>query len=322
MDNKKLSITNIEDNDTNYELLQERGLAEIINSKMSNEGHRLGEVTRKWPNGKSMTYPLNSRGYRSSEFSKDTDLVFAGCSYTYATGLQDQYIWGNILADSLKMSRSNLGIEGWSTQAIVKNLFAYFEEYGNPKILVCLFPDLQRMMTSLNPSVLRAFSKSDPRYNDLNAIGKTFSHTHLREYDISLKPKYSKIPHSWEDVIPVEMPIMLSFHYLHMLVQYCKAAGIEFYWSTWSWDFSNLLDQVLEYPGGLMDLSGYVPLQRKIWETDPMLDCHLDARAENAETFDWSLDHGAGHWGHNGQHSHMHTAEAFMSKIMSSKISV
>ena len=144
---QNLNITSIEDNDTNYDMLRKRGLAEIISSKMSVDRYQPGGPTKEWPNGKSMTYSLNSKGYRSTEFSKDTDLIFAGCSYTYATGLQDEYIWGNILADSLKMSRSNLGMEGWSTQAIVKNLFAYFEEYGNPKILVCLFPDLQRMMT-------------------------------------------------------------------------------------------------------------------------------------------------------------------------------
>lgn len=312
-----LNITSTDGYSEYYGMLASRGLPEIINSKMHGEPWRPGELTKSWPSGKSMTYSINSMGYRGNDFSKSTEFVFAGCSYTFATGLQDEYIWGNQLADSLGMSRSNLGQEGWSTQAIVKNLFSYFEEYGHPKVLVCLFPDLQRMVAALNPNVLRGFSRSDSRYDDKDVYDQTFCHTHLREYDLSLRPKYSKSPHSWEDVIPVEMPIMMSFHYLHMLIQYCKAAGIKFYWSTWSWDFSNLLQQVMEYPDELMDMSGYVPLERRVWETDPMPDCHLEARAKNTETFDWSLDHGGGRWGHNGEHSHTHTAEAFLAKMSS-----
>jgi hypothetical protein len=315
----KLNITSIDrPGSEHYSGLVSKGLSEIINSRVVGKPYRAEQLTKTWPNGKAMTYILNSKGYRGDELSKSTELVFSGCSYTYATGLEDQYIWGNILADSLGMSRSNLGKEGWSTQAIVKNLFSYFEEYGNPKILVCLFPDLQRMMAALNPYVLRGFSRSDARFEDKSEHEQTFCHTHLREYDISLRPKYSKMPYAWEDVIPIEMPIMTSFHYLHMLIQYCKAADIKFYWSTWNYDFSDLLDQVLKYPDPLMDMSGYIHLEREIWEADPMLDCHLEDRAKNLETFDWSLDHGGGHWGHNGQHSHMHTAEAFLARIKES----
>jgi len=309
-----LDITSIEDR-SQYAGLLSRGLPEIINSKMYGSPEKAGTLTKSWPNGKSMTYSLNSKGYRGNEFSKETELVFAGCSFTYATGLPEEYIWGNILADSLGMSRANLGQEGWSVQAIVKNLFSYFEEYGNPKVLVCLFPDLQRMAAALNPNVLRGFDRADSRFDDRNQLNATICHTHLNEIDLSLRPKYSKLPHSWGDVIPIEMPLMMSFHYLHMLIQYCKAADIKFYWATWSWDFSNLLNQVLDYPEPLMDMSGYVPLKRVVWETDPMPDCHLEERSKNLNTFDWSLDHGAGHWGHNGEHSHIHTAESFLEKL-------
>lgn len=315
MDINDLNISSAADYPKYYENLAAKKLKEIVSSKLSRGSYAPEQLTRTWPNGKSMTYSMNSDGYRSAEFSKGTDLVFSGCSYTFATGLEDKYIWGNQLASSLKVSSSNLGQEGWSTQAIVKNIFSYFEEYGHPKILACLFPDLQRMEAVLNPYLLREFGKSDSRFNHEEALDKTFSHTHLREYDLSLRPKYSKMPHSWEDVIPLEMPLMMSFHYLHMLIQYCKAAEIKFYWSTWNWDFSDLLRQIMDYPDPLMDLSGYVPIDRAIWETDPMPDCHLEERARNPQTFDWSLDHGAGNWGHNGQHSHLHTAEAFLQKI-------
>lgn len=320
MKKPKLIIGGAEGYEPYYDSLNAWKLAEIASSKVHGAPYNEETSTRSWPNGKSMTYSLNSKGYRSEEFSSETELIYSGCSYTFATGLEDRYIWGSQLADSLGMSRSNLGQEGWSIQAIVKNLFAYFEEYGNPKILVCLFPDLQRMSAALNPHVLRQHGKSDPRYETEEMFQYTPSHTHLREYDVSLRPKYSKIPHSWEDVIPVEMPIMMSFHHLHMLIQYCKATGIEFYWSTWSGDFRDLLAQIKEYPDKLMDLSGYVPLERAVWETDPMLDCHLEYREKDLETFDWSLDHGAGHWGHNGSHSHMHTAEAFLAKINQNRI--
>lgn len=317
MYDNRLNITSMDESSEYYTSTLDKKLSEIVSSKIFSGSYFDNKVTRSWPNGKSMTHTVSSDGYRGSELSKGTEFVFAGCSYTFGPGLEEEHIWGSQVAESLGMSSSNLGQEGWSTQAIVKNLFSYFETYGHPKVLMCLFPDLQRMQAVLNPYVLREFSKSDPRYNEKNALEKTFCHTHLREYDVSLRPKYSKLPHSWEDVIPVEMPIMLSFHYLHMLIQYCKVANIKFYWSTWNYDFSDLLNQVLNYPEPLMDLSGYVPLERAIWETEPMLDCHLEARIKNLETFDWSLDHGGGHWGHNGQHSHLHTAEAFLDKINS-----
>ena len=63
----------------------------------------------------NIEYHLNSWGFRSQrEFSTVTDpsLVVMGCSFTFGTGLHQNQLWGELLADSLGLQLINLGTPG------------------------------------------------------------------------------------------------------------------------------------------------------------------------------------------------------------------
>lgn len=281
------------------------------------------------------TYTLNSRGYRSAELTKNAELVVAGCSFTFGSGVSEERSWGSLVAQGLGLPLTNLGVSSWSTQAIIYNLFAYFKEYGNPKRLLCLFPDDSR---ALLPMVRGAFEHRDWVTNNgedfmlLSVMIPPRTNPEQRPY--SDRAKYSKQPHDWEDILPVELITHNYFQNIHMLQSYCDAAGIEFIWSTWYKPLAYGLESPVggrpayEHHG----LSSYLPLHSSSWEWDysvnggGMVDsilteakladvsCHSDLAEADGDNFYIGSD-GAGKLVHWGSHKHAHIAEKFIEKL-------
>ena len=95
-------------------------------------------------------YITNSKDFRSPEFKKNTDLLIAGCSFTYGVGIPQEFMWAEIVAKDLNLSHANLSMPGDSVVGQVKKIFAYFKEYGHPKFLCALFPDFGRFLYPQN----------------------------------------------------------------------------------------------------------------------------------------------------------------------------
>ena len=138
-----------------------------------------------FPEDGTNSYKVNKHQYRSKEFEKDADLLFAGCSITYGEGVVEPAIWGNIIASKLNMNAFNIGISGASVHLIVNNLFNYFKEFGNPKNLICMFPDFLRMQMYSNS----AHMKSDSDNNTIKHLKQHRSY-HLL---LNLNDEYAKI---------------------------------------------------------------------------------------------------------------------------------
>lgn len=243
-------------------------------------------------------YYINSHGFRGKEISGSEDLLIAGCSFTFGSGIPEEKIWGVQVANNMSLSYANLGYPGASILSIINSIFSYFKEYGNPKTLICLFPDLDRIQLPVDNKIWT--SKSDKLNKDLARIFLGEHHHNL--------PKYSKAPHYIENVMPLSVPRWISIKYIQILEQYCKSSGIKLVWSTWENNFLPPLIESKEFEF-LIDTS--------IVEEETNNNCHLELKNEFSNIFDRGSDIEYGlnraHW---GVHKHTHYAEIFTKALL------
>ena len=256
------------------------------------EERGLNEVTDP-----SRYYYINSHGFRGKEISDKQDMVIAGCSFTFGSGVPEEKIWGVQVANNMSLSYSNLGYPGASILSIINSIFAYFKEYGNPKFLICLFPDLDRIQLPVDNKIWT--SKSD-------RINKNLSRIFLGEHHYDL-PKYSKSPHYIENVMPLSVPRWISIKYIQILEQYCKSSNIKLVWSTWDNRFLPPLIESNEF-NFLINTEN---IEKEINNR-----CHVNLKNDFNEIFDHGSDIEYGldraHW---GVHMHIHYAEYFQKAL-------
>jgi len=252
----------------------------------------LGEITDP-----SRYYYLNSHGFRGKEITGKEDILIGGCSFTFGSGVPEEKIWGIQVANNMSLSYVNLGYPGASVLSIINSIFAYFKEYGNPKILICLFPDLDRIQLPVDNKIWT--SKSDKLNEDLARIFLGEHHHNL--------PKYSKAPHNIEDVMPLSVPRWISIKYIQILEQYCRSSNIKFIWSTWDNRFLSPLLKSNEFEYLINTESIDKELNYK---------CHAELKDSFPDIFDHGSDIEYGldraHW---GVHMHTHYADYFQKAL-------
>jgi hypothetical protein len=256
------------------------------------------------------SYLINSLGFRGKEFNKNNELLFSGCSFTFGLGLPEKEIWGTRIADNLGMEYSNLGLPGDSVVGIITNIYKYFEEYGHPKILLCLFPDFYRFLIPVNSDVLIT--------KHTNTDRSMLSGLHILHQETE---EYSKKPHYAENVFSTDLTFFYSYQYIRMLEKYCKQAGILFLWSTWSESLYDLIIQQNNIS------ENFVYLKSNRWIRNGSFDIYLDNCTSHdhlkdvyPNNFDRSTDVEDGDFYnkrsfHSGVHKHIHWAEGFMEAI-------
>lgn len=271
-------------------------------------------------------YNINSFGYRSSEFDNQP-LVFAGCSQTFGVGVPEEMIWGNQLANKLNEKCINISTPGASVQWIVQRLFSYFANYEKPKYLFCLFPDFYRMLVATNKNLLLSHS-NDQKLPHIPIVQQA----HLKNAEpIEDRPKYSKKPHVFSDVLPLELPFFLSCQHIHMLEQYCKSNNIKLIWS--SWDFST--NRVIGHFKEKFNIfNNYIPIDSNSWSEvneqhflfenseaaemfngkNTIKNCHKELEKKYSYCFSVGADLEMGR-PHMGVHRHTHIAENFYEKV-------
>jgi hypothetical protein len=314
---------------------------EIVNkivslpSSYSKTKYEIHSADRKWAD-KWNTYEFNSLKLRSPEILECADMVIAGCSFSYGVGVPEQMSWGVQVANSLNLNYHNLSYPGKGAPYIIDNLFSYFKKYGNPKILVCLFPEPTRMQV-LSPSdhmvSERFFIEGSGSYlQHLKKSLESFPVTLSQGYDNY--PEFSKRPHMAEDIMPIEMAMGLTFESIRYLEMYCKAAGIKLFWSFWDiWtekylnignhDYMNYINtNQFDWHSQEKDMY-FDRLHPEIGEScnshgpcKEYIDCHSHLREIYKENWDVSSDLEDGgplhHW---GIHRHTHIAEDFLKEI-------
>ena len=269
----------------------------------------------------SIDYERNSHGYRCNEFGNNEDIMILGCSQTFGSGLPEEFLWGTVFANKLNKSYVNLAQEGDGATAQIYKAFKYFEEFGNPKIIVACLPSTRIEM----PFILEKFGKhGDSRHGawtDAEKIGQVFLYNELE--------KYSKMPHNPEKILPMEFAVFYSFMFIQFLEQYCKSNNITFIWNMW--DDYYFLDYLKEVP---KVLDNYIDLKFGSFtfndETgiEKMADRNAEGGSEpiipicHQELKDHPLFYRAADYnpgilnGHWGIHMHQHIAEDFYNKYI------
>lgn len=277
------------------------------------EGLDHAKEERFGPNDKNI-YLLNSYGFRAPEYSKTNKLLALGCSQTMGMGVPEDGTWPHFLAKSLGVKYSKVAYGGWSIHTIVMNAFAYFKEFGNPKMVCLLLPDPSRI------KVVGVQGVIDTKHS--NALTRDMPYKDVEIYDSTLwkpkgfsYPKYSKRPYQLADILPVEQAMFYSFQMLGMLIQYCATNKIKLVWGSWSSETESLVTEV-KNRGIDFDLDGYVwglnTLVSDYSNARNSFDCHKKESARFSKTFIVGSDEA----GHMGVHSHMHVADRFRLKLL------
>ena len=269
---------------------------------------------------KNVSYVVNSDGYRSKELNDVADLMTLGCSHTFGSGLPEEKVWPSLLADKLEMSLVNIAFAGDSAMGQVRKAFSYFRRYGNPKIIVCMFP-LFRMEIPVDKDLL---------WPQKLLLGDGYRQPKLAKIEILpiKKEKYVKLPYDPEKLLTMEV----AFHYTHMMIyileQYCKSNNIKFVWNIWQEPY----DFVHEYITRFDDSShkNYCPTSFSQWGLQTNEDgtikefldhsltvtCHQEYMDDYFFYSASDINHGHPH---SGFHKHIHIADEFFDFINKEK---
>ena len=92
-------------------------------------------------------YNLNKHGFRCDDFKKEpVDFLYAGCSETFGQGGPIEESWAYVLNKKVGNSGPyiNLGVPGAGWTEIIANVFTYIENFGAPKNIFVLLPNMER----------------------------------------------------------------------------------------------------------------------------------------------------------------------------------
>lgn len=282
---------------------------------------RIVSTTATWPESDvlmKVQYTTNSHGYRSDEFGLNQEIMVLGCSQTFGQGIPQEFTWAKIFSDNVGKSYVNLAQPGDSAQAQIHKAFKYFEEFGNPKIIVASFPSTRLEMPYIPTKIASKLSLSQTEFKNEYQIQQIFLYDEIE--------KFSKIPHSPEEVLPIEVGFFYSFTFVQMLQQYCKTNGIKLIWNMWDDEFFYEYVKV-NAPKALNDYlhinfrqfmfnseDGIEYIKHESVENGYVIpECHQEMNGHVLfyRAADYKRGVGNGHW---GIHLNQHIAEHFLQR--------
>lgn len=176
-----------------------------------------------------------------------SEVLVSGCSFTNGNALDEKYYaWPYQLEKKLNIKIANLARSGASISGSISRIFDYIKIFGNPKVILCLFPDPFRGYLPNNKnSFISDFPSDKNKNNDeffLDDIGFVNINCSVDKYTM---PNYSALPHQVQDVLPIEISVFLSIQQIKFLEAYCNAADIKLVYGSWEYDTHNLI-QILK----------------------------------------------------------------------------
>lgn len=256
-------------------------------------------------------YSINNFGYRDVDWIEKAEILAVGCSNTWGYGVPVDGRWTNILGERINKEIRNLSFPGGSINDLVAKSFEYFKIFGNPEIMLCLFPDPFRLRLPIKKNITKEFTlnKEDSRNNlpDLT-FGDIQADVNL---EISQRNKYIKRPYTYREILPLEVPLFFSMQAIHLLEQYCRSNNIKLIWSSWHVDTVNALTNDKENI-----FSNVVFNKDLVIDYGFLEDCHKEYENYFKEWFHLGGDVEDGvENAHPGVHQHIHIAEAFYEEM-------
>jgi hypothetical protein len=250
-------------------------------------------------------YEINSHGYRSPEFDKNNEILVLGCSHTYGSGMPNEFTWPDIFSNSIGKKYSRLAAPGDSIGAQIYKAFKYFEEIGNPEIIVATFPLLRLEFISI-PGKFLANARSGNTELEKTTVGIA------QFYEDNLL-NFSKLPHDPEYIIPREFVIFYNFMFIKMLEQYCESHNIKFIWSI----YDSKEVQLHFMPETLRN---YIKTSEYFTECSTLTEKEYCGKFLNHKLYNWAADYNSkNHLGHWGIHIHEHMARLFIDRYLEIK---
>lgn len=239
-------------------------------------------VKRCYLDNRDIGYGLNSYNFRSEEFDGTHEVLALGCSQTFGLGMSEESIWPSLFAKSVSKRYASLASPGDSAQGQITKAFKYFEEFGNPKIIIASFPQSRMEL----PAIPKKFGAKSANFDSVENISETVIQKTFQHNDKIVE--YAKYPYNPEQVIPEEISAFYTYTFIKILEQYCLSNKIIFIYNIWN---SEQSDFILEnFPNEFNNASFLKP-------HDYVCDCPTN------EDDLWNLAADGSHW---GKHQHMH----------------
>ena len=249
-------------------------------------------------------YRFNNFGFRDDDWIESSEILAVGCSNTCGIGVPIEGSWSKILQEKIKKDVRNLSRPGASIQELVYQIFAYLKIFGNPKTIICLFPDPFRMLAPTKKNLIGVKDTGSSQA----VVG-----LHLNKFTnskVSERKKFLKIPYLYDDIMPMEFPLFLSMKSIHILEQYCYSNNIKLIWSSW---YQDLLDVFNDLEDSYFNNFLY---SKEFLITNKYTSCHTEYKDAFPEYFDSGMDIEIGiEYAHPGVHWHSHVADAFYKEI-------
>ena len=130
---------------------------ESFDRMMQDPVHRAYFQEKGWDQPETITYKINSNGFRSEEFDSNADnnLVALGCSFTMGIGLPYKDVWPSLVAQQLNLKACNFGWGGASSDQCFR-LAEYWVPFLKPKLVVLLNPPRGRMEVIIDEKTAKA----------------------------------------------------------------------------------------------------------------------------------------------------------------------
>jgi hypothetical protein len=235
---------------------------------------------------------------REPRFSKNVEMLAVGCSHSFGVGLPYYLVWPELVSKSLNIGYANISKPGTSIMYQIINTFHYCQTFGNPKIILCMFPNFERSRMFIDNKTIYSERESQKEPQPVDV------HTNAPQS----RATFLKLPVQHDELISEEQAFYYNTLFIFMLEQYCRSNQIKLIWSTWRdhHNFDSMFKETYEfYESNGIDLF-----------LSTLGDCykHEDLRSKYPDIFTIAADAYKGN-GHPGVHWHQHVAEFFIDKI-------
>lgn len=187
--------------------------------------HRI--IRNNWHKYPAFEYKLNNYGFRSDDFSSElagSNMLYGGCSNTFALGVPIEYSWAYQLNKHLgKNNFFSTAVNSSSIDVVVHNTINYIRKIGKPAGIVLLLPDLLRVVSKID-------MKLDKKVGTYPILANTAKQIMGDEKTFPII-RGNLLFRFYEDVTALEM--------------ICETLDIPLMWSTWNEDLNNIIKEEL-----------------------------------------------------------------------------
>ncbi len=199
-------------------------------------GHQGSDVFPESTGG-LFAYRVNKSGFIGNDFINNPDILALGCSVTAGIGIKTEYSWPHLISQQTGMTFNQGGLSGASIQQLESLFFEFIDEYGLPKYVLLLAPELTRHWVYEQSHSMRSRSYFDEELGFFRCFDK--------DSTFKMDVDSSKI-----DFCTVAQN---SFRSLTNISIACKLLGIKYHFFSWMRE-DNALYSEYDFPGYAHDL--------------------------------------------------------------------